>query len=482
LCRVVMLLLVGLLPAGGAYVWSQADSSVPDGLPRIVPDSYAVRVGATNEPLPLDTFIRAALAFSGVDGADLAASIERVDDIRLEFSREAADIEDAYTLGRSILQFLHSEVFSRYSEPQTRLDTLLEMGTYNCVSSAVFYAILAKEADLPIRGVVTTDHAFCAVKVGDRWVDVETTTKFGFEPGAREEFQDAFGNTGFSYVPPGHYGKRTNIGEKALVALILQNRIAVLQRAFKFEESVGLSADRYAVVGSPLTRREMFNEFANYGALLNEERKYPQATAFIQAVADVYGPHETMMTLSGVVSHNWILEYLKAGEIAAARQLYDSLVEDRLLNPRDSDSLLSMMADSETSDAVKNLRFEDAWSVLEKNLGLLPDGQYESYAVYLYTKEAERLAADEGVHRSIQFLDSVPPELQRDSRIRRAREVYVHNYAAEIHNAFAARFNAGDYEQAEKILSEGLGNLPENSMLMRDFDLLEKAVEGSGDR
>ncbi|MDR3174091.1 MAG: hypothetical protein LBU19_07570, partial [Treponema sp.] len=62
---------------------------------------------------------------------------------------------------------MHREFLRSYSAMQTRLDTLLSNGRYNCVSSAVLYLILARSQGLDVRGVAARDHAFASLRQGD---------------------------------------------------------------------------------------------------------------------------------------------------------------------------------------------------------------------------------------------------------------------------------------------------------------------------
>ena len=127
-----------------------------------------------------------------------------------------ADVSDQAVLAERALTFLHKNLFTSYSVLQTRVDTALETGVFNCVSSAVLYMILARSVGLSVGGVRTTDHAFCSVLVNGQQLDVETTNPYGFNPGAKKEFTDSFGKlTGYTYVPPGNYRTGARSGKRS---------------------------------------------------------------------------------------------------------------------------------------------------------------------------------------------------------------------------------------------------------------------------
>lgn len=91
--------------------------------------------------------------------------------------------------GKRLLFLLHRDVFAtveggqlgRYSAQQSQLSVVLQDGTYNCISSALLYLVLARALGLDARGVKMPHHAFVEVRLADgRRIDVETTTQHGF--------------------------------------------------------------------------------------------------------------------------------------------------------------------------------------------------------------------------------------------------------------------------------------------------------------
>ncbi len=70
-----------------------------------------------------------------------------------------------------------------YELDQARLTGVFDSGHYNCISSALLYTVLAREFSLPVRGVITTTHAFVELdpEGTDKHIDVETTSEDGFD-------------------------------------------------------------------------------------------------------------------------------------------------------------------------------------------------------------------------------------------------------------------------------------------------------------
>jgi hypothetical protein len=210
---------------------------------RLSPQDEIAQIGPMAEPLDLNLIIRASLIASGIEGPGLDSYAMEINEL-LDSAPPATG--NVAVDGEMLLQWMHEEILSRYVEQQTSLDILLDRGTYNCVSSAVLYLILTRSRDIPVHGVLTTDHAFCRIPAsgGSEGIDVETTTAYGFDPGVRRDAVDSFtGRTGFSYVPPGNYRMRSRIGEKELISLIYQNRISALQKSGRWDETIGLARD-----------------------------------------------------------------------------------------------------------------------------------------------------------------------------------------------------------------------------------------------
>jgi tetratricopeptide (TPR) repeat protein len=232
----------------------------------------------------------------------------------------------------AVLRFMYEKTLKRYSLNQTQLDVLLSTGTYNCVSSAVLYLILGTSVGLDIKGVVTRDHAFITVHAdgADDLIDIETTNKFGFNPGSKKEFTDNFGKTtGFAYGPPGNYRNRAQISPIELVSLIISNRISALESRKRFADALPLAIDRAALletrehpVDSPLfsdpAHDRMDRIFNVAGSLLNS-RKEDETLAFVDYAMPVYPDDARWEEIQYNAVNNIVTKHLRANKIADAK-------------------------------------------------------------------------------------------------------------------------------------------------------------------
>ena len=243
--------------------------------PRLVPIPIAASLAHREEPLTIDLIIEASLAFSDVPPEDMSQGRIKIRNLIEQIRGIVSAVTDETEKAEAILAFMHEQVLKSYGEDQTRMDDLVEKGLYNCVSSALLYMILAKSLSIEVAGVRTVDHAFCLVSIGNRSYDVETTNRYGFDPGSKKEFYDEFGKaTGYSYVPPNQYGQRTTIDERELLSIILHNRASLYGRSRRYVEAVGPSIDAFILLGSEDAYDKMLISFVNLASWYNLSGEY----------------------------------------------------------------------------------------------------------------------------------------------------------------------------------------------------------------
>ncbi len=240
-----------------------------------------------------------------------------------------------------ILNYMHKNILKSYYLYQTRLDTLLVNGRYNCVSSAVLYIILCKSAGINTSGVMTKDHAFAMVHINGQNFDVETTNPYGFDPGNRKEFHDSSGKTtGFAYVPPQNYRDRQTISQIELVSLILNNRIGDFERAGNFSAAVPLAVDRAALLlGNSYTRtsenlvsdflfadprKELMDRLINYGASLLRSSKEEDGIRWAVLASSLYPDPGKWQEFSSAAINNKLTKFIREKKIQDARNFLEN--------------------------------------------------------------------------------------------------------------------------------------------------------------
>ena len=450
-----------------------------ENLPRLIPDTFLASVGEKDEPLGLRDMIDAALTASGASAVEAERAAGRIGSL---IDRMRGEMEPGWNPRQTaefVLTFLHEQLFLMYDEDQTRVDRVLIDGSFNCVSSAVLYMIFARSVDIPVIGISATDHAFCAVLLPGERVDVETTNIYGFDPGKKKEFHDAFGNlTGYSYVPQSRHGERTELTEHELLALILQNRISMLESEKRYVDAVGLAVDRYALAPGDLTLEHLRREAINFAALLNERRAYQEAAGFLTTFVQYYGWDESLRTISGVLYYNQIVVLIQSEALTEAIEAIKEAAVTGWIDPGVLSGLRSQAGERLLARDLPSLTPAEGLALLGtlREKGLVSAERYLDFAVMLYSQEADEAAVRGEYLDAASSIDEAIEILGPDRRLIAAKEAYRFNFAVEVHNTFAALYNNGDYEAAYNLLDEAINKVPESGILTQDLATLKKVL------
>jgi hypothetical protein len=497
-------------------------------LPRLEPAPQASRIATLAEPLAPGDFADAALFLSASDPAaglesEAAAGLAaRFRSFVETAAAELSAIADPYERGEAALTLLHDRLLKRYLSDQTRMDVLIGSGDYNCVSSAVAYMALAKAAGLEVSGAKTPDHAFCSVIVGDRSVDVETTNRYGFDPGTKKSaFSDSFGKTtGFAYVPPSNYARRSRIGEIGLLSLILQNRIATLELSRRNGEAFALAADLLAMKpddesrqilgerasnlagralerGSPLEALALAEAIeARYGKLpkLNEARAvavrnaladfgnrglYAEGFSFMGWAKERYGDDPAFAGFAKAAVNNRSVDLVRAGSFELALEFLDAAAG--LAPSKDIAVLGENAALAWIDSSGKTLGFAERLALTDRMRmegRISPARAAEAFLAVCGQEANARAAADKsrGWLDAAGAFDQGLGFLSGDPGLLRGKLQCLGNFEGATLNRFAALFNARKLVEAREILTEGIALYPGGERLKAQLVQVDKAI------
>lgn len=447
------------------------------GAIRLSPSPEAIRAGSAAEPMDADSFLEAALFLSGGTGEerDRARAILRnaVD----EAVRSIPGRADPRARAEALLAYLHSTLLRRYVENQTRADAAVLGGEYNCVSSAVLYAYLAKKAGLDVNGVRTADHALCTVVLPGRSVDVETTNRYGFDPGSKKEFLDSFGRvTGYAYVPPSRKDARRSIGDREFLGLILSNRITALELRGRWDEAVGLAADYHALVGTAESRNFLLDRVSNLVASRHTREDWEGAFSVLSSAASALGPSPRLSELEAVTAQAALSRFGGRGDWEGGLAYARTLPLSADVDPRVKE-LVRVLAEGKIQDRVRKAPFEEAVPAVEeaRASGILDARKRVELLEFLYGTEANAVAKHSGWLAGIRVIEEGLARVPGSAVLASARRIFRSNWTAQTHNSFATLFNARRFEEAAKVLEEGLALDPGNPTLRKDLETLKNA-------
>jgi hypothetical protein len=487
----------------------------------LLSDPGFAELGALNEPMSVSNLERAALLASGLAPERAASYESRLAALFEGLRADVGQVAESVAKGEAILTFLHKRAFRTYGENATTLDGILDAGMFNCVSSAVLYMLAARELGLETEGVRTSDHAFCALIVGNRKIDVETTNPYGFDPGNRKEFKDSFGRaTGYAYVAPGGYGDRRVIGDRALIGLILSNRASMLERARRFEEATKLGSDYDELCRDADSRAFLVDRICNLVADLESRRDFAGAEAAAKAAADAFPLEPGIASLAETASYNRAAALAQSGDWAGAFEMASALregpagavaAEEKLLSELAADALANLaqsyarsgdfaggrraiaerasragtaaavaayavIGDAELVSAANGSPFQDAVAAGDRILaaGEVTPARYGQAMAAIYGNEAGRIGAAGDWLGGSALAEAGIAKLAAakapgDGGLAQLARNLRRNFAAQAHNRFARLYNSGDYAGAAAVIEEALLAMPGEAILERDL-------------
>jgi tetratricopeptide (TPR) repeat protein len=275
------------------------------------------------------------------------------------------------------------------------------------------------------------------IQDGDRSIDVETTNPFGFDPGSKKEFHDSFGRvTGYSYVPPSDYRRRETVDGKHLMALILWNRATLLERSGQWAQAVALAVDAYAYSPGEASRSQLEDRlYNNAGAMLNEKRWY-EALPFLEQAIALYGPSSRLDGLAGQARLAILADELETMQPRAGIDAIQAAWEQGLVDRKNRDELLAYAYGRLAEDERTGGGWRAAWSILEQGKAAAP----------------------------------------QSTQLARMAEAARKNWTFEVHNRFAALYNARDFHEALAVIQEALKVLPGERLFLDDAAAARRAI------
>ena len=107
----------------------------------------------------------------------------------------------------------------------------------------------------------------------------------------------------------------------------------------------------------------------------------------------------------------------------------------------------------------------------------IDDAAWRDLMVSSAQLRAQAAARERGFLEALRLLEGAISRLGSDSRLAESARVYRHNYEVQAHNAMAAAFNAGRYEEARSIVERALELLPDSARLRGDLAAIAGAMQ-----
>ena len=452
-----------------------------------------------------------ALLASGLTEDQLDEPKQKIDQLidQLTSELELRQVsENVVSRSDHILQLLHTLIFERYDPTQNRIDGILSQRTFNCVSSAVFYAVACRKFDIRITGVVTADHSLAQLKLSETAkFDIETTVSSGFDPSSKTGILNQFGQlTGFAYVGSKNYRQRKEVGDRQMLALIFSNRYDQLTKEGKLKEATAALYRAYLLTGDlPFTANTWENAINNYVVALEKEKKSPDALYALARFAKVFPKIKKISTLQYSIYINWTQTLVQnknyAQAIVTAEEGLTYFPENQFLRQNlkvaslDQFYLLSKAGDFEPAFALiqrmtDQFPSEKAFEMLAVNLvadqaKISPIVSAEKHFLSAITKypnnnKLRELFAYRFIKyaETLQIQDKAQEGVDLLERARQMDELALHQsmivtkLVSMLNNLGLQLLRAKKYSQARVIIERGLELDPDSKSLNNNWDVV----------
>ena len=466
---------------------------------------------STTPPYSYTDYVTFALLASGLTGDQLDGPKQKIDQLigQLTNELELRQVsENVVSRSNHILQLLHTFVFEKYDPAQNRINGILNQKTFNCVSSAVFYAVACRKFDIHITGVVTADHSLAQLKLSETAkFDIETTISSGFDPSSKTGILDQFGQlTGFAYVSSKKYRQRKEVGDRQMLALIFSNRYDQLTKEGKLKEATAALYRTYLLADDlPFTVNTWENAVNNYVVALEKEKQSSDALYALARFAKISPKVKKIRALQYSIYINWTQTLVQnknyAQAIATAEEGLTYFPENQFLRQNlkvaslEQFYLLSKAGDFELAFALiqrmtDQFPSEKDFEILAVNLvadqaKISPISSAEKHFLsaiakfpnnnklrelfaYRFVKYAETLKAQGQVEEGIDLLDRAR---QMDELVL-YQSMLLPKLVSMLNNLGLQLLQAKKYSQARTIIEQGLNLDPHSKSLNNNWDVV----------
>ena len=465
----------------------------------------------TKAPYNYNDYVNFGLSASGVKPNEMVESKKKIDQLVSQLKKELVlrqISENILSRSDHILQLLHILVFGEYNPKQHRIDQIISQHSFNCVSSAIFYAIACRSFNIKITGVATTDHVLAQLQLSDSTkIDIETTVKFGFDPSSKTGILDQFGQlTGFTYVDPKNYGQRQEIKDHQMLALIYSNRYDQMTKQGQLKEATALLYRAYLLAGDlPFTSNTWENAINNYIVSLENAKRSPDALYALSKLAVLFPKIDKISQLQYSIYINWTQQLVEsekyqlaittasegltyfANDILLKQNLKAASLNkfyllskandfqsafkliEQMINQFPAESDFQTLAINLISNYAKSSSFHIAEDIFLNAISKFPHNlKLKEIFAYHYIKEAEKLKQQNNLSEAIDLLHKA----QIEPTIRPFQSMIRPKLLSMLNNLSLKLLNDENYSQAKITIEQGLDLDPSSEPLNHNWDVV----------
>lgn len=235
----------------------------------------------------------AALVADGLTSpAELAATLQRIAAHCTEVRIQTCNLSDPVERGQLAFDYLHEHLLAgRYRADAHSLPDALADGDFNCVSSTVWWCVLAEAVGLDTWAVASPAHVAAQMQTAAGPRDCEPTSPAGFALPRGDELA-------------ARSGRRLN--QPQLISLIYYNRALVAWNRGDF--AAALTLNRHSLRLDPAHRAARDNLIATlnaWGLSCVQRGEFPRACRLIETAYQT-NPHEQALAVNlGYACQQW---------------------------------------------------------------------------------------------------------------------------------------------------------------------------------
>lgn len=484
----VLFLFIGIAgPQLHALPQQQQEQDFPSIEPLFVPQELFNSAGVP-AVFSADEIVMLSLLYSELtpDSAAYKKTIQKFDELKRKITDPEIMAMPEEDRGRAILKLLYRDVLKQYVSAQSRFDVAFETGSYNCVSSALIYMAAAKAAGLDVRGQKTPDHAFCSVYISGKRIDVETTNPYGFNPGSREAIEHENVIKGYYVVPKAYYSNRQEVSDALFTGLIAGNLCSGYVDQNEYNKSVPLGAARFMAVMNDKSKAatDVRKEFdvlaANFINLVIEDAQvFSYRLEWYRSFIDRWGMTSFLQTNMDNAVNNLLVLCFDEQNYTLAQKGWQECKD--YISPKRSPVLEEMLLDIFITTATDGLLQDEQLDFLNTQLEQTKDSNKQKrirqYLENEWLTQLNTLMNNGDYKTGYDTCTKALIQLPSSTKIKTMQKSFYNNCIALIHNEFAGQANSRNYDEALRILNEGLEEFPGDKTLSKDLSDLQRILK-----
>ena len=343
-------------------------------------------------------------------------------------------LTDTKKKGAYVLTYLHKHVFRRYSLLVSRAGPLFESGTFNCVSSAIYYNVVARHFGLTTSAMLVKEHTYSRLHLDGGTVRVETTNRYGFEPGKKKDRYNQYGKKiGVAYLPKLNYSKKRPIRTADLFALLLSNESLVNSQKKQYVDAVAVA---YAATQiNPrlvVFRNNLQSALSEYLNSLIEKDRYADGRALVDELPRRGVPRAMADRLGKMFYTNAILGLSKDRKYTRA---VDTALAGMTRYPGEKKLRHNLTAalSHQMEDLIKRGKYDEGRELLKQvEARKVPASVREKTALQFFINAPTRLAGKQAYERAIALSVDGLKRFPKNKNIRRNTEIYHYSRAQSL--------------------------------------------------